>query len=91
MLSDVQMAPVDGHELLRRVRSRWPEVPVVLITAYGSIERAVAAMRDGAADYLVKPFDANALIGLVDRIGRSGDVGGEDDAPSRPTRARLRR
>jgi two-component system response regulator FlrC len=81
VLSDVQMAPVDGHELLRRVRSRWPEVPVVLITAYGSIERAVAAMRDGAADYLVKPFDANALIGLVDRIGRSGDVGGEDDAP----------
>jgi two-component system, response regulator FlrC len=81
VLSDVQMAPVDGHELLRRVRSRWPEVPVVLITAYGSIERAVAAMRDGAADYLVKPFDADALIGLVDRIGRSGDVGGDDDAP----------
>jgi two-component system response regulator FlrC len=81
VLSDVQMAPVDGHELLKRVRSRWPEVPVVLITAYGSIERAVAAMRDGAADYLVKPFDAQALIGLVDRIGRSGELGGDDDAP----------
>ncbi len=81
VLSDVQMSPVDGHELLKRVRSRWPEVPVVLITAYGTIERAVAAMRDGAADYLVKPFDANALIGLVDRIGRSGDSGGEEDAP----------
>jgi two-component system, response regulator FlrC len=81
LLTDVQMAPTDGHELLLRVRSRWPEVPVVLITAYGTIERAVAAMRDGAADYLVKPFDADALIGLVERIGRVAELEGEDDAP----------
>ncbi len=81
VLSDVQMVPVDGHELLLQVRARWPEVPVVLITAYGTIERAVAAMRDGAADYLVKPFDAEALIGLVERIGRADEPGAEDDAP----------
>jgi two-component system response regulator FlrC len=81
LLTDVQMAPTDGHELLLRVRSRWPEVPVVLITAYGTIERAVAAMRDGAADYLVKPFDADALISLVERIGRVAEAEGEQDAP----------
>ena len=81
LLTDVQMAPTDGYELLLRVRARWPEVPVVLITAYGSIERAVAAMRDGAADYLVKPFDADALIGLVERLGRLADTDGSEDAP----------
>jgi two-component system, response regulator FlrC len=81
LLTDVQMAPTDGHELLLRVRARWPEVPVVLITAYGTIERAVAAMRDGAADYLIKPFDADALIGLVERIGRVAAGEGEEDAP----------
>jgi len=82
VLTDVQMAPVDGHELLLRARARWPEIPVVLITAYGSIERAVGAMRDGAADYLVKPFDADALISLVQRLGRSPEqADGEADAP----------
>jgi two-component system response regulator FlrC len=81
LLTDVQMSPVDGHELLLKVRARWPEVPVVLITAYGTIERAVAAMRDGAADYLVKPFDADALIGLVGRVGRADEAVAEIDAP----------
>ena len=82
VLSDVQMAPIDGHELLTRARARWPQVPVVLITAYGTIERAVAAMRDGAADYLVKPFEADALIGLVQRLGGSTEAADCDiDAP----------
>jgi two-component system response regulator FlrC len=98
LLSDVQMSPIDGHELLTRVRSRWPGLPVVLITAYGTIERAVAAMRDGASDYLVKPFDADALINLVQRLGRSADsLEDEVDAPvavdprSRDTLALARR
>jgi two-component system, response regulator FlrC len=98
LLTDVQMAPLDGHELLVRARSRWPELPVVLITAYGTIERAVGAMRDGAVDYLVKPFDADALISLVHRVGRSSErADGEADAPvavdprSRDTVALARR
>jgi two-component system response regulator FlrC len=98
LLTDVQMAPLDGHELLVRARGRWPELPVVLITAYGTIERAVGAMRDGAVDYLVKPFDADALISLVHRVGRSTErADGEADAPvavdprSRDTVALARR
>jgi two-component system response regulator FlrC len=81
LLSDVQMTPVDGHELLKNVRTRWPSVPVVLITAHGTIERAVAAMHEGAVDYLAKPFEADALLALVRRVGRP--VAGEDlaDAP----------
>ena len=70
LLSDVQMAPLDGHELLRRARSRWPTLPVVLMTAHGTISHAVHAMRDGAVDYLVKPFEADSLVSLVTRLAR---------------------
>ncbi len=67
VVTDVQMQPLDGHLLMRQIRDKYPELPVVLMTAYGTIERAVAAMRDGAVDYLVKPFDANVLLELVNR------------------------
>lgn len=86
LLSDVQMSPMDGHELLRRVRARWPALPVVLITAHGTIARAVAAMRDGAVDYLVKPFEADSLVTLVRRLATA--VGapepGEQPSPDDP-------
>ena len=65
VVSDVQMRPMDGHELLREIKSTHPEVPVLLMTAYGSIEQAVAAMHDGAVDYLVKPFEAEVLVSKV--------------------------
>jgi two-component system response regulator FlrC len=68
VVSDVQMAAMDGHALLREIKARWPSLPVVLMTAYGSIGQAVAAMRDGAADYLVKPFEAEVLIEMVGRL-----------------------
>ena len=53
VVSDVQMQPVDGAELLRRLRQKQAAPPVLLMTAYGAIDQAVAAMRDGAVDYLV--------------------------------------
>jgi two-component system response regulator FlrC len=70
VLSDVQMPGADGHALLRQLRERRPDLPVVLMTAYGTIERAVTAMRDGASDYLVKPFEAEELIALAERFAR---------------------
>jgi two-component system response regulator FlrC len=85
LLSDVQMQPVDGHELLKNARARWPNVPVVLITAHGTIERAVSAMHEGAADYLAKPFEADALLALVKRVARP--VPSVDDAPDAPVAA----
>lgn len=83
VVSDVQMAAMDGHTLLREIKGRWPELPVVLMTAYGSIERAVDAMRDGAADYLVKPFEAEVLVEMVSRFivdnsTPAGDLVAED-------------
>ena len=68
VLSDVQMQPVDGYALLKTSKSLYPEMPVILMTAYGTIEKAVQAMQDGADDYLVKPFEAETLVSLVARF-----------------------
>ena len=70
VVSDVQMQPVDGAELLRRLRQKQAAPPVLLMTAYGAIDQAVAAMRDGAVDYLVKPFEAEELERRVARFAR---------------------
>ncbi|WP_375739187.1 sigma-54-dependent response regulator transcription factor FleR [Pseudomonas boanensis] len=72
MISDVNMPGMDGHQLLGIVRQRLPQLPVLLMTAYGAVERAVEAIRQGAADYLVKPFEPNTLLELVARhaLGR---------------------
>lgn len=68
VVSDVQLGPMDGHDLLAEIKSRHPELPVILMTAYGTVERAVEAMRQGAADYLVKPFEAELLVEMVRRF-----------------------
>jgi len=67
VLTDVQMPGMDGHALLRTLKVRRPEIPVILMTAYGQIDRAVQAMRDGAADYLPKPFEPDNLLATVAR------------------------
>jgi len=67
VVSDVQMEPMDGHQLLGVIRQKHPSLPAVLMTAYGSIEHAVAEIQNGAADYLVKPFEIEALQAIVDR------------------------
>ena len=68
LVSDVQMAPMDGNALLQCVRERYPAMPVILMTAYGTVEKAVHAMQDGASDYLVKPFEAETLVTMVARF-----------------------
>jgi two-component system response regulator FlrC len=61
VLSDIRMQPMDGRALLRQIKHEWPELPVVLMTAYGTVQDAVSAMQEGAGDYLVKPFSADDL------------------------------
>ena len=67
IISDVQMKPMNGIELLSSIRQQQ-NLPVVMMTAYGTIEKAVDAMRLGAADYLVKPFEADDLLEVVNRL-----------------------
>jgi len=86
IVSDVQMKPMDGEALLREVKARWPATPVLLMTAYGMIERAVEAMRQGACNYLPKPFEPEALVAEVARwmlpavTGEGAEVIAEDPA-----------
>lgn len=65
VVSDVNMGRLSGHDLLRHIRQQHPQVPVLLMTAYGSIADSVEAMREGATDYLVKPFEPQNLVTLV--------------------------
>ena len=67
VVTDVQMPEMDGHALLQQIKAERPQLPVLLMTAYGTVKNAVAAMRDGASDYLVKPFEAEVLINMVAR------------------------
>ena len=68
IISDVQMPGKSGEELLRIVKRNLPEIPFVLVTAYGSVSKAVEAMQAGAADYIIKPFEAEVLIEMVNRL-----------------------
>jgi two-component system response regulator FlrC len=67
VISDVNMGGMDGHQLLDKIKKLYPFIPVLLITAYASIDRSVRAIQAGAVDYLVKPFDPSTLIDLVSR------------------------
>lgn len=67
VVSDVQMPDMDGYGLLKRIRGRHPDLPVVLMTAYGTVQKAVDAMHCGASDYLTKPFAADVLVDMVNR------------------------
>ncbi len=67
VVSDVRMMPMDGITLLKEIRKRYPHLPVVLMTAFADVDRAVEAMRAGACDFLLKPFEPQALLEHVVR------------------------
>ncbi|MFN3395461.1 MAG: sigma-54-dependent transcriptional regulator [Thermodesulfovibrionales bacterium] len=77
ILSDYRLPDMDGIELLKRVRGRLPDIPFVIITAYGTIERAVEAMKKGAYTYLTKPVNLDILYSIV-REALSGDGSHEE-------------
>ena len=70
LLTDQRMPVLDGLELLERVRRLAPDLPVVLMTAFGSVSSAVEAIKRGAADYLTKPFEREELLLVVDKAIR---------------------
>ena len=68
VLTDVKMPKVDGLELMSRLRQRLPGVPVIVMTAFGSIDHAVETMHLGAADYLAKPVEIDRLMAALQRV-----------------------
>ena len=67
VISDIRMPGVSGHELLKAIHTKAPEIPVIIITAYTDLESAVASYRGGAFEYLPKPFDVDEAVRLVRR------------------------
>ena len=74
MLTDIRMPGMDGVELLNQAKKKCPDLSVVMMTAYATIETAVGAMKQGALDYLVKPFDPELLIPKVAKIHQDYEV-----------------
>jgi len=67
IISDIKMQKMDGILLLEKLKQRVPDVPVIIMTAYSDLDRAVSAFREGAYEYLPKPFDVEEIVGLVNR------------------------
>jgi two-component system NtrC family response regulator len=67
VLADMKMPAMDGIELLERIKERDPDLPVIMMTAHGTVEKAVEAMQKGAYSYLLKPFDNDRLILYVNK------------------------
>lgn len=78
VFSDIRMDGMDGYALMMRIRAIKPYLPIVLMTAYGTIEQAVDAMKAGAVDYIVKPFEADVLVEKA-KIYFNRDASNEDD------------
>ncbi|MEM6986383.1 MAG: sigma-54 dependent transcriptional regulator [Pseudomonadota bacterium] len=78
VLSDVQMQPMDGVSLLKSVREARMDVPVVLITAFGTVEQAVDTLQAGASHYLAKPIEADKLLSTVRALTERREAIGGD-------------
>jgi two-component system, NtrC family, response regulator HydG len=70
VITDYKMAGINGLDLLKKIKSRCPEIEVIMITAYGSIELAVNAMKEGAWDFLTKPFNGEELRLKIERLAK---------------------
>lgn len=81
VVTDVNMPGMDGHQLLEKIRQQYPALPVMLITAFGQVSKAVDAIKAGAVDYLMKPFDSEALISAVRRFATGQTSQQEQEQP----------
>jgi len=90
IVSDVNMGGMSGHELLQQVKQDYPHIPLMLITAYASIQESVSAMKQGAIDYLVKPFAPQTLVEAIARhLGVAQTPGDEPVAEAVSSRQLL--
>ena len=67
VITDIQMPGLSGYEVLQQIKAERPETPVIVVTAYSSVEKAVLAMKQGAHDYLAKPFSRDELVIVVNK------------------------
>ncbi len=67
VVTDVKMPGIDGLQLLEQVVQKWPDVPVILVTAHGSVPMAVEAIKKGASDFMLKPFDRDEIVFVISK------------------------
>ncbi|HTP58489.1 MAG TPA: sigma-54 dependent transcriptional regulator, partial [Spirochaetia bacterium] len=79
VISDLKMPGADGMALLRSLKQQGRDIPLVMITAYGSIEKAVEAMKSGAADFITKPFNKDVIRHVVHKLLKAEDLRKEND------------
>ncbi len=91
LITDLRMPKMDGMDLLRKVVERHPGLPVIIITAHGTVDTAVEALKTGAFDYVTKPFDRDELRNVVDKAARTRDIigGGVLAEPAQRGRYRI--
>ena len=91
VITDLRMPRVDGMALLEHVVATHPDVPVIMITAHGTVDTAVAALKVGAFDYITKPFERAELRAIVAKAARTRELADRDvgPAPREPGRFRL--
>ena len=89
VVSDIQMGDMSGLSLLRSIKNKHPTMPVLLMTAYATINDAVQAMRDGATDYLSKPFAPEVLLNLVSRYAPAQQVESRTPIAADPVSIKL--
>jgi DNA-binding NtrC family response regulator len=74
VITDLKMPQIDGMELLGRVSRKYPDIPVIIITAHGTVATAVEALKKGALDYITKPFELEELKNVVSKAIRTRDL-----------------
>ncbi|CAA0323363.1 MULTISPECIES: sigma-54-dependent transcriptional regulator [Alteromonas] len=89
VVSDIQMGEMSGLTLLKSIKAKYPNMPVLLMTAYATINDAVQAMRDGATDYLSKPFAPEVLLNLVGRYAPAQKIESRTPIVADPSSLKL--
>ena len=89
VITDLKMPKLDGLSLLKRLAKDEPGLPVILITAHGTIDTAVEALKAGAFDYVTKPFDRAEFRAVVDKAARTSELAGRDVVPEALARASV--
>lgn len=89
LITDLRMPDIDGVDLLRRLREADALLPAIVITGHGDVQMAVEAMKNGALDFIEKPFSDDVLIASIERAVAQASESLENDAASEQIRQRL--
>ncbi|MBW2460125.1 MAG: sigma-54-dependent Fis family transcriptional regulator [Deltaproteobacteria bacterium] len=89
VISDLRMPKVDGMELLKHIAEAHPNLPVIMITAHGTVDTAVEALKLGAYDFVTKPFDKNELRNVIAKAAKTAELANRDVQPSADERGRY--